>query len=88
MPGELDEPLGQHVVSLGEPAVAALAPLLSDARPISYGGSKEATVGNEYGIRVKDFAAFFIAKVRHRPLAVDVDPARRDRAIADLRASL
>lgn len=88
MPGEIDEPLAQHVVGLGAPAVAALAPLLSDERAISYGGSKEATAGNEYQMRVKDFAAVFIAKIRNRPLAVDVDPRRRDQAIADLRASL
>lgn len=88
MPGELDEPLGKHVVSLGEPAVAALVPLLSDSRRIDYGGSKEATVGNEFQMRVKDFAAFFIARIRNRALAMDPDPKHRDQAIADLRASL
>jgi len=88
MPGELDEPLGKHVVALGEPAVAALAPLLSDAREIRYGGSKEATVGNEYQMRVKDFAAFFIARIRNRPFTMDTDPKRRDQAISDLYASL
>jgi hypothetical protein len=88
MPGELDEPLGRHVVALGAPAVAALAPLLSDPRRIDYGGSKEATVGNEYEMRVKDFAAFFIAKIRDRPIAMHTDPRRRDAAIADLHAWL
>jgi hypothetical protein len=88
MPGELDEPLGKHVVSLGEPAVEVLAGLLSDERSISYGGSKEATVGDEYQMRVKDFAAFFIASIRNRPLAFDMDPKVRDQAIAALRASL
>ena len=88
MPGELDEPLGKHVVALGEPAVAALGPLLTDARRIDYGGSKEATVGNEYQLRVKDFAAFFIAKIRNRKLTLDTDPRRRDPVIADLAASL
>jgi hypothetical protein len=88
MPGELDEPLGRHVVALGEPAVAALIPLLADGHRIDYGGSKEATVGNEYEMRVKDFAAFFIAKIRNRPLTLDTDPKRRDQVIADLRASL
>jgi hypothetical protein len=89
MPGEeIDEPLARHVIGLGAPAVAAFAPLLSDERPISYSGSKEATAGNEYEMRVKDFAAVFIAKIRNRPLAVDVDPRKRDLEIADLRASL
>jgi hypothetical protein len=88
MPGELDEPLGKHLVALGEPAVPALVPLLAETRAISYSGSKEATVGNEYKMRVKDFAAFFIARIRNRPLKLDVDPAVRDKVIADLQASL
>ena len=43
MTGELDGPLGQHLVGLGEPAVAALRPLLDDDRVIRSSGSREAT---------------------------------------------
>ena len=88
MPGELDGPLGQHLVGIGEPAIAALRPLLDDDRAISYSGSHEATYGNGFKYRVKDFAAFFVATIRKLPFAVDEDPAVRDRAIAALRAAL
>lgn len=88
MPGKLDEPLGQHIVALGEPAVGALRELFSDSRLLTYGGSKEATVGNEYAMRVKDFAAFFVARIKNRPFVMDTDPAKRDAAIATLQASL
>lgn len=88
MPGELDGPLGQHLVSLGEAAVPALLPLLEDNRQISYGGSKEATVGNDYAYRVKDFAAFFLGKIKKLPLAVPESPKARDAEIAKLRKAL
>jgi hypothetical protein len=88
MPGELDEPLGIHLVAFGEPAVAALRELLSNDRLIYYSGSKEATVGNSYQMRVKDFAAFFIARIRNLPFAMDTDPKQRDAAIAALQSAL
>lgn len=88
MPGELDEPAGQHLVALGRPAVPALRPLLSDTRAVTYGGSKEAMVGNDYHYRVKDFAAFFIARILKLPYRVVTDPAKRDQAISDLAAQI
>ena len=88
MPGELDEPLGMHVVALGEAAVPAFRELFSNSKPIEYGGSKEATVGNEYAMRVKDFAAFFVARIKNRPFTMDTDPKKRDAAIAALQAAL
>ncbi len=88
MPGELDGPLGQHLVALGEPAVAALVPLLNDGRSILYEGSKEATVGNSYDYRVKDFAAFFLSRIRRIPYQVHQTPAERDLDIAKMRATV
>lgn len=84
MPGQLDGPSGKHVVQLGEPAVAALISLLDDGKQIDYGGSEEATVGNSYAYRVKDFAAFFISRIRKLPFTVVEDPAARDHAIEQL----
>lgn len=88
MPGELDGPLGQHLVSLGEAAVPALVPLLEDTRQVTYGGSKEATVGNDYAYRVKDLAAFYLSKIKKAPLAVPESPKARDAEIAKLRKAL
>jgi hypothetical protein len=88
MPGKLDGPPGQHLVALGEPAVAALVPLLHDDSPILYEGSKEATVGNSYDYRVKDFAAFFLSRIRHTPYDVRQTPADRDPLIEKLRAAI
>jgi hypothetical protein len=88
MPGQLDEPAGQHLVALGRDAVPALVPLLDDAREVIYGGSKEAMVGNSYHWRVKDFAAFFLARIVGRAFAASPDAATRDKAIAELRAAL
>ena len=86
MPGELDEPAGKHLVALGKDALPALRPLLADGRAVTYGGSKEAMVGNDYAYRVKDLAAFFVARILGVSYQVPTDPAARDRNIAALAA--
>ena len=88
MPGELDGPAGQHLVALGAGAAVALAPLLNDARPVIYGGSEEATIGNSYQYRVKDFAAFFIHRIGGSPYSLRKPPRERDAEIERLRTSL
>jgi hypothetical protein len=88
MPGELDGAAGQHLVALGAAAAVALTPLLNDARPIIYGGSEEATVGNSYNYRVKDFAAFFIHCITGLPYSLHKTPQERDSEIERLRTSL
>jgi len=88
MPGELDGPAGQHLVALGPAAVVALIPLLNDARTVIYGGSEEATIGNSYEYRVKDFAAFFIHRIGGSPYSLLNTPHERDAEIERLRTSL
>ena len=88
MPGELDGPAGRHLVAIGRAAAVALLPLLDDARAVIYGGSEEATVGNSYQYRVKDFAAFFIHCITGAPYSVLKAQPERDREIEKLRASL
>jgi hypothetical protein len=88
MPGEADGPAGQHLLALGEPTAAQLIPLLKDGRRILYAGSEEATVGDAYEYRIKDLAAFFIARLRNLPYAVRKTPAERDAEIARLHAAL
>ena len=84
LPGELDGDAGRHLVSLGEPAAVALEPLLDDQRRIPFWGSKEATLGNSYAFRVKDFAAFFLSAIRRRPYVLHTDPSARDADIKKL----
>ncbi|MBK9033131.1 MAG: hypothetical protein IPL61_17985 [Myxococcales bacterium] len=79
---------GRHLLALGPAALPALRTLLDRAEVVQYEGSEDATVGNARGYRVKDLAAYFIARLAGRPLAFHPAPADRDRAIASLIASL
>jgi hypothetical protein len=88
LPGKLDGKTGQHFVKLGPGAVSHLEQLLDDNTGTSYGGSKEATFGNSFHYRVKDLAAFFIAKIIDLPFQIDKDLDIRDTGIEKLKASL
>ena len=43
-------------------------------------------LGNSYAFRVKDFAAFFLSKIRGRPYVLHTDPAARDAYINALKS--
>lgn len=89
LPGEPDEATARHAIVLGKSAVPAFEQLLDDKREVHYGGSREATVGNQYRYRVKDVAAALIEAIRGEQVDVkDLDPVRRDSAIGALRARL
>ena len=82
-------PLGAIVVELGRPAIPALTALLDDTTPRDkYPGSEEATEMRMKRYRVKDFAAFYLAKITGAALPWEQDLARRDEAIARLRAQV
>lgn len=83
-------PMGLHLVACGEPAAAALAPLLDDERRAGhYSGSAEAKIGESDRARVCDFAAFFISKIKELPFQFHrEDFARRDAEIERLKESL
>jgi len=82
-------PLGATLVAIGRPAVPALAALLGDTAPRdSYLGSEEATEMAMRRYRVKDFAAFYLARIIGVELPWQPDLANRDEAIAKLRAKL
>jgi len=82
-------PVGIRFIMLGEPAVPALSRLLdNDASPLMYSGSKEATVGNGYHYRIKDFAAYYLAQIRRVPIVFHPEPAKRDQEIARLQQRL
>jgi hypothetical protein len=85
LPGD-PGPLSQQVIALGKAATGPLLDALDDATAMTYSGSREATVGNSYHWRVKDQAAALLAALRGEALMPDVDPKKRDKAIAALRA--
>ena len=88
LPGRPDGQIAEHVLRLGDGAVASLSALLDDARPVTYGGSQEAAFGNSYRFRVKDIAAALIARIRALPFAAGTRPKARDAAILELRRFL
>lgn len=78
-------PVGIRFVMIGEPAVPALVGLLDDAsRPLGYAGGEDATVGNAYGFRVKDFAAFYLGRIKRISVAFHQRLEDRDREISAL----
>lgn len=84
-----DGPLGIAFLTIGERAIPALSKLLDDERRhLKYQGSVEATVGNSYRYRVKDFAAYYIGRIRGKPLKYYPDPAARDQQIDELKKEL
>jgi hypothetical protein len=78
-------PAGERVASLGAAAVAPLEGALDDEGGLRFVGSREASIGNSYGWRVKDAAASVLATITGQAFDVDRDPAKRDAAIEDLR---
>lgn len=87
---ELDDPgeVGQHFIDLGEAAIPELKSLLDNDDYVLYEGSREATVGNQYNYRIKDFAAFYISKIKHTSIIFHQDLGKRDREIEKLKHTL
>jgi hypothetical protein len=87
---ELDDPgdAGQHFIDLGEAALPELIPLLDNEDHVLYEGSREATMGNEYNYRIKDFAAFYISKIKDIPIPFQPELEKRDREIEKLKQTL
>jgi hypothetical protein len=81
--------LGRVFLELGRPAVPALEALLDDPAPRdAYEGSEEATEMAMRHYRVKDFAAFYIARILQVDLPWEQSVARRDETIAKLRTQI
>jgi hypothetical protein len=81
--------VGSRFLVLGEEAIPALAELLADDTVIdSYEGSEEATVGNRYRFRGKDFAAYYISKITNHPVPFHLNHAERDTEIERLKGFL
>jgi hypothetical protein len=81
--------LGRVFLEIGRPAVPALEELLDDTTSRdAYEGSEEATELAMKHYRVKDFAAFYIARILQADLPWEQNLARRDEAIAKLRTQI
>jgi hypothetical protein len=85
VPGGALGPVGVRVAGFGDAAVPALTAALDDDAPLRFSGSREATIGNAAGWRVKDAAASVLATILGAPFAGDAAPAARDDGIAGLR---
>ncbi|MGB8191536.1 MAG: hypothetical protein WCF67_06430 [Chitinophagaceae bacterium] len=78
-------PLGEQLINSGKAAIPVLINLLNDDNPVLYEGSQEATLGNEYQYRIKDFAAFYISKIKNIPVKFYQDINDRDKEIERLK---
>ena len=86
---EDDGPAGIAFLIIGEKAIPALVKLLDDdAAGPEYQGSEEATVGNGYHYRIKDFVAYYIGRILNKRLKYFPHPADRDKQIEGLKKSL
>ncbi len=78
--------LGKQFIKFGNAAIPPLTKLLDDnAGRILYEGSQEATLGNAYQYRIKDFAAFYISKIKKIPIKFYQDFEKRDKEIERLK---
>lgn len=78
--------LGGRFIMLGADAVPALRALLDDNTIVDwYMGSEDATLGNGARFRIRDFAAYYLARITNQPLAFHPDFAGRDAEIARLK---
>lgn len=87
---EEDDPgyLGMQVIAFGEAAVPPLLDLLEDEGTVLYEGSEEAFIGNAYGYRIKDFAAFYLSKIKAIPVTYHQELEARDQEIEALKLAL
>jgi hypothetical protein len=78
--------LGGRFIMLGDDAVPALRALLDDVTVVDwYMGSEDATLGNGARYRIRDFAAYYLARITNQRLAFHADFAARDAEIAKLK---
>lgn len=81
--------VGIVFLTIGEKAIPALSRLLDDERThLRYEGSIDAALGNGYGYRIKDFAAYYIGRIIGKPLKYHPSLADRDEQIDNLRVRL
>jgi hypothetical protein len=81
--------VGSRFLVLGDAAVPGLRKLLDAVAVVaSYQGSEEATLGNCARYRLKDFAAYYLARITRHPIPFHRDPVERDTEIARWREAI
>jgi phosphoribosyl-AMP cyclohydrolase len=81
--------LGQMLVDCGEDAIPSLIRLMgNETVKASYYGSEEATMMAMRHYRVKDFAAYYLARIKDYNLPFESDLKKRDAAIEKMRIDL
>jgi len=88
LPGYFTGRLGNQLLSLSGGVVEALLPLLDEHAELQIEGSEAATLQSAVHYRIADLAAYLLSRYRGLPWEPLTDVARRDEAIAALRASL
>jgi hypothetical protein len=88
LPGHFTGRLGDHLLSLPVGVVQALVPLLDEDAELHIEGSEAATLHSAARYRIADLAAYLLSRYRGLPWESHSDVARRDEAIAALRAKL
>lgn len=81
-------PTGIRFSMIGKSSVPHLQALLDNSNHLVYAGSKEATIGNAYQYRIKDFAAFYLAKITNVPITFYKDLEKRDAEISRFKKEL
>jgi len=76
---------GGRFIMLGDAAAPALRSLLDDRTVVDwYEGSEAATLGNGARYRIRDFAAYYLARITNQKIAFHADFAARDAELAKL----
>ena len=81
-------PVGPMLLILGEEAIPELVKLLDNETIHLYHGSEAAAVGNAYRFRVKDFAAYYICRIKNIMPVYHETHAARDAEIEKLKLLL
>lgn len=82
-------PVGIRFDMIGKAAIPTLVGLLDNSdHGTFYEGSKEATMGNSYNYRIKDFAAFYLGKIIGYELKYFESFEQRDEQIEALKKEL
>ena len=87
VPGQFVGPTGKILVGLRAGVREALAPLLSNQRPLEIMGSQGATLSRANRYRICDVAGYLLAEHEHATWQDSADPAVRDQSNAGLRSA-